>query len=185
MKYDYIIVGSGSAGCVLATRLSEDHSKSILLLEAGPDYPDFEQLPIDLKNGNNMWRSAYGPHSWNYEATGTPLQPDPIIIPRGRATGGSSAINGQVMFRGVPEDYDNWAEWGNTEWGFTSVLPYFRKLENDLDFPGGDFHGNDGPIPIRRYKREEMIPAFRAFMTPVRGWDFRRTRTRTTLIPTA
>ena len=163
MKYDYIIVGSGSAGCVLATRLSEDHTKSILLLEAGPDYPDFEQLPIDLKNGNNMWRSAYGPHSWNYEATGTPLQPDPIIIPRGRATGGSSAINGQVMFRGVPEDYDNWAEWGNTEWGFTSVLPYFRKLENDLDFPGGDFHGNDGPIPIRRYKREEMIPAFRAF----------------------
>ena len=163
MKYDYIVIGAGSAGCVLATRLSEDSGRSILLLEAGPDYPDFERLPIDLKDGNNVWRSAYGPHSWNFRAKGSALQTQPVVIPRGKATGGSSAINGQVLFRGVPEDYDNWAEWGNDEWGFTKVLPYFRKLETDLDFPGGDFHGNDGPIPVRRYKRREWLPYFGAF----------------------
>ena len=163
MKYDVIIIGGGSAGCVLAARLSEDDSRSVLLLEAGPDYPDFDQLPLDLKEGNNMWRSAYGPHNWGYTATATPLQPDPVQIPRGRATGGSSAINGQVLFRGVPEDYDNWAEWGNDEWGYTKVLPYFRKLETDLDFPGDDFHGGNGPIPVRRYKREEWMSHATAF----------------------
>ena len=163
MKYDYVIIGAGSAGCVLANRLSEDSDKTVLLLEAGPDYPDFERLPIDLKDGYNVWRSAYGDHNWGYTATATPLQPELIQIPRGRATGGSSAINGQVLFRGVPEDYDNWAAWGNDEWSFTSVLPYFRKLENDLDFPGGDFHGNEGPIPVRRFKRQELMPTSAAF----------------------
>ena len=163
MKYDYIIIGAGSAGCVLANRLSEDEDKSVLLLEAGPDYPDFDRLPIDLKDGYNVWRSAYGPHNWGYTATATPLQPEPIQIPRGRASGGSSSINGQVLFRGLPEDYDNWAAWGNDEWAFTKVLPYFRKLENDLDFPGGDFHSNEGPIPVRRFKREELLPTSLAF----------------------
>ena len=163
MKYDYIVIGAGSAGCVLATRLTEDASKSVLLLEAGPDYPDFEHLPLDLKDGNNVWRSAYGPHSWDFRAKGSALQTEPVVIPRGKATGGSSAINGQVLFRGIPEDYDNWAEWGNDEWSFTKVLPYFRKLETDKDYPGGDFHGNDGPIPVRRYKRTDWLPYFRAF----------------------
>ena len=72
MKYDVIVVGGGSAGCTIATRLSEDPERSVLLLEAGPDYPDFEQLPEDLKMGNNVWLSAYGPHNWGYTAQLTP-----------------------------------------------------------------------------------------------------------------
>ena len=132
MKYDYVIVGAGSAGCTLASRLTENPDVSVLLLEAGPDYPEFNQLPDDVKLGNNMWRSAYGPHSWGYLATATPRQSEQIIIPRGKTTGGSSSINGQVLFRGIPEDYDNWAKWDNPEWSFANVLPYFKKLEKAL-----------------------------------------------------
>ena len=162
MKYDLIVVGAGSAGCAIATRLTEDPQRSVLLLEAGPDYPDFEQLPDDLKMGNNVWLSAYGPHNWGYTAQLTPEQPE-LIIPRGKATGGSSAVNGQVLFRGIPEDYDRWAEWGNDEWGFTKVLPYFNKLETDLDFSGDDFHGTNGPVPVRRSPRTDWLPHALAF----------------------
>ena len=162
MKYDVIVVGGGSAGCTIASRLSEDPDRSVLLMEAGPDYPVFEHLPDDLKMGNNVWLSAYGPHNWGYTAKITEDQTE-LVIPRGKATGGSSAVNGQVLFRGIPEDYDRWAEWGNDEWSFTRVLPYFNKLETDLDFGGDDFHGSDGPVPVRRAPRNEWLPHSAAF----------------------
>jgi choline dehydrogenase len=134
----------------------------VLLLEAGPDYPAFDHLPEDLKWGNNVLRSAFGSHNWGYVAIATPQKAEPIPIPRGKVTGGTSAINGLAFLRGLPEDYDNWAAWGNEEWAYRKVLPYFRKLETDLDF-ADEFHGADGPLPIHRYKRGEMLPHAQVF----------------------
>jgi choline dehydrogenase len=99
---------------------------------------------------------------WGYVATANAHQPQPMPMPRGKVTGGSSAVNGTVLLRGLPEDFDNWASWGNPEWAFLKVLPYFRKMERDVDF-SGDFHGSNGPIPVRRHTRQTLLPVQEAF----------------------
>ena len=128
--FDIIIVGAGSAGAVIANRASEDPNRTVLLLDAGPDYPELGKTPFDLVNSHN---NSYKDHDWGLKYAPTSGRNEPL--PRGRVTGGSSAVNTTIALRGMPEDYDEWADRGNSEWSWEKVLPAFNRLERDLDSP--------------------------------------------------
>lgn len=140
------VVGAGAAGCVLAARLTQEPTHRVVLIEAGPDYPTFEQLPSDLRDG----RRSAGSHDWAYhdEITGGP-------VARARVVGGCSATNGTIALRGTVRDFDGWAAQGNPGWSYADVLPAFREVEHDHDF-SDRWHGNAGPLPIRRYRPGEL-----------------------------
>jgi len=167
-RYDVIVVGAGSAGAVVAARVSEDPNRSVLLLDAGPDYPRLEETPFDLVNA---YRNSVEDHDWRHEYRPTAEYP-PTPFPRGRVTGGSSAVNTAIALRGVPEDYDGWADLGNDEWAWERVLPAFRRLERDLDFGHLDYHGDAGPISIRRHPWEELTETHQAYIETSRALGY-------------
>jgi choline dehydrogenase len=143
-EFDYIIVGAGSAGCVLANRLSADGRHSVLLLEAGPRDTNL-WIHVPLGYGKLFKEKTV---NWMYQTEPEPgLNGRQVFQPRGKVLGGSSSINGLLYVRGQHEDYDRWRQHGNTGWGYDDVLPYFKKAE-DQQRGANDFHGAGGPLPV-------------------------------------
>ncbi|MER8506780.1 GMC family oxidoreductase N-terminal domain-containing protein [Mesorhizobium sp. M0751] len=159
MKYRYIIIGGGSAGCVLANRLSHSGKETVCLIEAGPDTPP-EKMPQsiygdsflpDYFKPNRYWTDliAYADPIGNRSPREVEAEMKPRRYEQARVMGGGSTVNGQVAIRGLPSDYDEWERLGAQGWSYADCLPFFQKLENDVDYPDAST-SRPGPIPIRR-----------------------------------
>ena len=160
--HDVVIVGGGPAGCVLAARLSEDTGRTVLLVEAGPDYgPDRAAWPAELRDPSGLRVDS---HPWGYYYHAYPSGNQPMQLPRARILGGSTTINGCIWLRGSRLDYDDWAALGNAGWAFDDLRPSFRRAESDPLAAGSSLHGSTGPVPVSRLEPAAMTPVDRAFL---------------------
>lgn len=155
-KYEFIIVGGGSAGAVMASRLSEKSNNSVLLIEGGNAYPAWD-YPSALSSADNPGGDAA--HNWGFQSEPTAYG-NKMDLPRGKVLGGSSAINGAVALRARPQDFKNWNLQG---WSYEEMLPYFKKLESS-DSGNKALHGFDGPLPVRQLVRDDLTSVQRAFV---------------------
>ena len=152
-EFDYVIVGAGSAGCVLANRLSADGKHSVLLLEAGPKDTNL-WIHVPLGYGKLFKEKSV---NWMYQTEPEPgLNGRQVFQPRGKVLGGSSSINGLLYVRGQHEDYDRWRQRGNAGWGYEDVLPYFKKAENQQRGPD-KYHGAGGPLPVSDWRHADPL----------------------------
>ncbi len=157
VEFDYVIVGAGSSGCVLANRLSADGRTTVAVLEAGPrDKSFWIHLPIGY--GRTMWDPKV---NWKFQTEPEPnMAGRQIYWPRGRVLGGSSSINGLIVIRGQHEDYDSWAAQGNPGWAWRDLAPYFNKIESNSELGDDQMHGTSGPLPVTSIgRRNELIEA--------------------------
>lgn len=171
-RFDVVVVGGGTAGCVVAARLSEDLDRSVLLLEAGHDYATHESIPEAVRDGRYVPMRGHADvsridpdHDWGLNAEAQ--NGEAISVPQGRLIGGGSAINGMICLRGATADYREWADLGSPNWDWEHVLPAFRAVEDDAA-PGSDIHGRGGAFPLARAHRQEYARLQAAFVETCR-----------------